>query len=84
MLEGRPQEEIETVMTYCDKVGLPITLTEVGVDANDEDAIRAIAERTIAPGESSHNEPFEVTAAAVADAIKVAHWSGVRFQDKIN
>jgi glycerol dehydrogenase len=82
VLEGRPQTEIDTVMRYCDTVGLPITLTELGVDGNDEDAIRAVAERTIAPGETSHNEPFEVTARAVADAIRAAHWAGVKFQER--
>lgn len=82
VLEGRPKQEIDTVMSFCDKVGLPITLTEVGVDINDYEAIKAIAERTIAPGETSHNEPFEVTAPAVIDAMKAAHWAGVRFKDR--
>lgn len=82
VLEGRPQEEIDTVMTFCHKVGLPITLTEVGVDVDDKAAIRAIADRTIAPGESSHNEPFEMTSEIVSDAMVATHWAGVRFQDK--
>ena len=69
-------------MTFCHKVGLPITLTEVGVDVDDKAAIRAIADRTIAPGESSHNEPFEMTSEIVSDAMVATHWAGVRFQDK--
>lgn len=82
VLEGRPQTEIDTVMRYCDAVGLPITLAEIGVDGDDDDAIRAVAERTVAPGETSHNEPFVVTARAVADAIRAAHWAGVKFQER--
>ncbi len=42
VLEGRPQAEIEEIYRYQKAVGLPITL----------------AERSVAPGESSHNETF--------------------------
>lgn len=82
IIEGRPQEEIQTVMRYCDTVGLPITLDELGVDVNDEDALRWVAEGTIAPGESSHNEPFEVTVEMVRDGMVTAHYNGVRYRER--
>ena len=62
-----------------DSVGesfVPTTLQQIGINPDDDEAIQRIAERTVIPGESSHNEPFEVTAAAVADAIRAADQQG--------
>jgi len=56
VLEDRPQAEIEEIYRYQKAVVLPITL----------------AERTVIPGESSHNEPFPVTADALISALRAA------------
>ncbi|GBF96692.1 hypothetical protein Rsub_09325 [Raphidocelis subcapitata] len=82
VLEGRPREETDTVLTFCEKVGLPTTLAEVGVDSGDADAVMQVAERTCQKGETSHNEPFEVTARMVADAIAAADRLGTLHRDK--
>jgi glycerol dehydrogenase len=76
VLEGRPQVEIAEIYRYQKAVGLPITLAEVGVDANSDDQLRTIAERSSIPGESSHNEPFPVTAAALVSALRAADQLG--------
>jgi len=76
VLEGRPQAEITDIYRYQKAVGLPITLAEVGVDANSDDQLRTIAERSSIPGESSHNEPFPVTAAALVSALRAADQLG--------
>jgi len=78
VLEGRPQEEIAEIFSYQKAVGLPITLAEVGVDANSDDQLRRIAERSCIPGESSHNEPFGVTESAVVSALRTADQLGRR------
>ena len=44
----------------------------------------AIAERAVIPGETSHNEPFEVTAIAVMRAIKAADQQGRAYLRKAN
>jgi glycerol dehydrogenase len=44
----------------------------VGVDANNDDQLQRIAARSVIPGESSHNEPFPVTAEALVAALKAA------------
>jgi glycerol dehydrogenase len=80
-LEGRPASEIKEVMCFCSKVGLPITLKEVGLDANDEAAIEAIGDRTVQPGETAHNEPFEVTSKMVQDAVRLADRLGTLHHD---
>jgi glycerol dehydrogenase len=81
-MEGRPSSEIETVLTWQNAVGLPITLAEVGLDSGDEDAIRAIAQRTVQKGETVHNSPFPVTAHMIEENIKIADHIGERFKEK--
>gem|GEM_PF-14545 len=72
VLEGRPHGELKEILAFQKAIGLPISLAEVGVDHNKQDDIHRIASRSVAPGETSHHEPFEVTAAAVADALLAA------------
>lgn len=72
VLEGREAAEIEEVMAFCAAVGLPLTLRELGIELLTPDRARMIAERAVAPGETSHNEPFEPTWVAVRDAILAA------------
>lgn len=81
-MEGRPSSEIQTVLTWQNAVGLPITLAEVGLDSGDEDAIRAIAHRTVQKGETVHNSPFPVTAHMIEENIKAADHIGERFKEK--
>ena len=78
VLEGRPQDEIAEIFRYQKAVGLPITLAEVGVDANSDDQLVKIAKRSCIPGESSHNEPFAVTESAVVSALRTADQLGRR------
>jgi glycerol dehydrogenase len=54
------------------EVGLPITLAEIGLADLSGDMITQIARRATAPGETIHNEPFEVTPDMAADAIRAA------------
>ena len=76
VMEGQPQSEIQEIFSYCQSVGLPTTLQQIGINPDDDEAIQQIAQRTVIPGESSHNEPFEVTAAAVAAAMRAADQQG--------
>jgi hypothetical protein len=48
-------------------VELPTTLSYVGLDVNDDWWIRAIAERTVVSGETSHHGVVEVTADMVGE-----------------
>ena len=72
VVEGQPTEEIDRVIAFCQSVGLPTTLEDVGLADLDDATLAAIAERTVAEGESSHHEPFEVTASLVSDGILAA------------
>ena len=72
-LEGATEEEFLDVQEFCLEVGLPVTLSELGVKTDDE--IRTIAKNACVPGETIHNlagdvTPDELYAAIVAtDAI---------------
>ena len=72
MVEGRPIAEITEVVDLGQTVGLPTTLAELGLDAEDRQALRLVAERTVAPGESAHSEPFAVTSEMILDGILAA------------
>ncbi len=72
ILEGADRECIEEVLSFSAEVGLPTTLTDIGLSALPSDRLASIATRATAPGETIHNEPFEVTTAMVADAILAA------------
>ena len=76
VLEGQPQSEIRDIFEYCKSVGLPTTLAQLGVNADSDKEIQTIAERAVMPGETIHNEPFEVSADAVACALKAADQQG--------
>mgnify|MGYP006266000729 FL=1 len=76
VLEGRDASLVEEVMGFCRAVGLPTTLAELGLSDLSSERAQAIATRALAPGETAHNEPFEVSAAMIADAIFAADaWS---------
>ena len=72
VLEGAPRATVEQVLGFSTEVGLPITLAEIGLSELPRDLLAQIARRATAPGETIHNEPFEVTPDMVADAILAA------------
>lgn len=77
-VEGRPADEVQEVLRFCNRVGLPSTLAQVGLADADAATIRKIAERTVADGETAHHEPFPVTAELIADGIAAADEVGRR------
>jgi glycerol dehydrogenase len=72
VVEGRPSEELERVLDFANTVGLPSTLAQLGLGDPSEETMAGIAERTLAPGETAHNEPFELSPPMVTDAIWAA------------
>jgi glycerol dehydrogenase len=76
VLEGASRERFAEVFGFSRSVGLPVTLAGIGCAGLTRDAIRRVAERSTAPGETIHNEPFPVTAAMVEDAILAADAAG--------
>ncbi|WP_069162337.1 glycerol dehydrogenase [Nocardia altamirensis] len=78
VLEGAPAAEINTVLDFCTEVGLPTTLAALGLPDPAHTTLAAIATRATAPGETIHNEPFEVDADITLDALRAADALGRR------
>ena len=79
--EGKGLDVISPILEYSSEVGLPITLSDIGVNDLDRERLRRVAERTVSDGETAHNEPFEVTSAIIFDAILTADSLGRRFRE---
>jgi len=80
VLENSPEEELYEVLNFCDEVGLPVCLKDLGTDEIDDEMLTAIAEKTCIPDESVHNMPFPVTVDMVKAAIKTADKIGHEFK----
>jgi glycerol dehydrogenase len=76
VLEGKPRSLLDDVLGFSTEVGLPITLPDIGLVDSGPDTLGRIATRATAPGETIHNEPFEVRPEMVADAIRAADATG--------
>ncbi|WP_040158387.1 glycerol dehydrogenase [Nigerium massiliense] len=72
VMEGAPAEEIEAFVEFTTRVGLPNTLTEVGLRPEDADELHAVAKAATAEGETIHNMPFPVTPDLVVNALIAA------------
>ncbi|MCS5808605.1 hypothetical protein LNO89_20405 [Klebsiella pneumoniae subsp. pneumoniae] len=53
MLQNSPMDEIETVLGFCQRVGLPVTLAQMGVKEGIDEKIAAVAKATCA-GRGNH------------------------------
>ena len=75
-LSDRPSELIDDVYDFCESIGLPTTLADIGIgDASDED-LQLVAAAACAEGETIHHEPCPVAPAAVVAALKTADQVG--------
>lgn len=70
VLEGAPSEEVEAFVEFTTRVGLPTTLTEVGLSVDDVTDLTTVAEAATAPGETIHAMPFEIHVPDLVDALR--------------
>jgi len=70
VLEGAPTSEIRDFVEFTTRVGLPNTLTEVGLRADDADALKTVADAATVAGETIHAMPFAVRSADVVSVLK--------------
>jgi len=82
VLEGKPRSLLDDVLQFSTDVGLPLTLGEIGLGELPGEMLQRIAARSTAPGETMHNEPFEVRPEMVADAIRAADATGRAWKQK--
>ncbi|AHY47016.1 Glycerol dehydrogenase-related enzyme [Rubrobacter radiotolerans] len=72
MLEGRPAEVIEEYTDFCLSVGLPVALSDIGLEDVSREDLRKVADLACIEGETIHNEPFDVYPEMVVDAMVAA------------
>ena len=68
-LTDAPPEESDIVFSFCEEVGLPTTLADIGLGNADRDRLMLVAERACAPGSSIHHEAGEITPERVLHAM---------------
>ncbi|MFH1034519.1 MAG: glycerol dehydrogenase [Pseudomonadota bacterium] len=71
---------MEQVYGFCQSVGLPTTLADLGLEAVTDQDLRLVAEKACAAGETMHNEPFETSPTVVVDMIRAADAWGRRMR----
>lgn len=70
VLEGAPTSDIRDFIEFTTRVGLPTTLTEVGLTIDSEKELELIAAAATVEGETIHSMPFEVRPADLVAALK--------------
>ncbi|MGB9863850.1 MAG: glycerol dehydrogenase [Candidatus Saccharicenans sp.] len=81
-LTDKPAEVIDEVYNFCQEVGLPVTLEEIGLGKASDEELMKVAEAACQPQETIHNEPVPVTPYAVFAALKAADAEGKRRKTK--
>lgn len=72
VLENALSEEIVKIVKFCQVLGLPTTLEELGITYDVEEKVRKVAQESIKEDKTIHNMPFKVTEDMVMNAILVA------------
>jgi glycerol dehydrogenase len=75
-LTNAPPEEMETVYSFCERIGLPTTFSDIGIHEVTHEMLMKVATKTCAPLEGIHHEIVQVTPSAVVDAMIVADAQG--------
>lgn len=76
VLEKAPTDEIEQVIHFCKKVGLPVTLKELGIMSKENDKLMAVADASCSLDSPMRNMPIKVQPRDVLEAILAADTLG--------
>ncbi|HVI50824.1 MAG TPA: glycerol dehydrogenase [Candidatus Sulfotelmatobacter sp.] len=76
MLTERPIQVINEVYAFCEAVGLPTTLAQIGLAKVSDADLMTAAVLSCAEGETIHNAPMKVTPEKVFAALKAADAMG--------
>jgi glycerol dehydrogenase len=75
-LTDRPSHLIDEVFDFCESVGLPTTLSDIGIADASNGELQRVAEVACADGETIHHEPCSISPAAVYAALRTADQVG--------
>ncbi len=71
-LTGAAPKEIDTVYSFCETVGLPTTLSDIGLEGADRLTLYSAAQKTCDQGQSICHEAGDITPLQVVDAMLMA------------
>lgn len=77
-LTDQDSARIDEVYDFCLDVGLPVTLSDIGLKPVTDEKLQTVAEAACAPGETIHNEPHDISPDRVVWALKLADAEGQR------
>ncbi|WP_027183141.1 glycerol dehydrogenase [Desulfovibrio inopinatus] len=77
-LTDQPMHRIDEVYTLCASLGLPTTLSDLGLEGVSDEELLCVAEKACAEEESIHNEPVEITPHRILSVLKAADAEGRR------
>lgn len=83
LLENADQREIEEVILFCISVGLPVSLSGLGIKEPTKEKIMAVAEASCKSGETIHNMATEITPEIVYAAILAADSTGRHYLNRL-
>ncbi len=85
LLADASPREFGEVFSFCEEVGLPTTLADMGLKDVDRRRLMEAAEKACSPGEGIHHEAGVVTPERVLDAMIAADaWGQSRKASKLN
>lgn len=70
VLENRPEGEIREIASFCQKVGLPTTLEDLGLAGVTDERLLAAAVETCRPDDTMGNMPFAVKPEDIVAAVR--------------
>lgn len=70
LLEGRESSVVEDYIAFSRRLGLPVTLADIGIEDPTGRPLDTVAEAACDDAETIHNQPFRVTVPMVRDALK--------------
>lgn len=71
-LTDKPADFIDEIYSFCEAVGLPTTLAQVGLENPSDEDLMKVAQKACAKGETIYNELVPITPESVMAAIKAA------------
>lgn len=71
-LTGADTDEIDLVYEFCESVGLPTTLDEIGLKNIDRNRLMIAAEKASLPNQQIHHEAGKITAEKVLNSMIMA------------
>ncbi len=66
---GSPENELNEVYEFCKSVGLPVTLAQLGISAENKAGLMQVAQKSVEEGSPIHHEGSNINPEKVYDAL---------------